>query len=126
MPAVIQFGTHDAIAEATTATLSAQLVDEAGADIESSAVSALVATLLDDRGAVLNGREALTILGANGGSLGASGLLTQTLSPADTAARATGPEFQERSFTISGTHSGDKTLACEIRFYVRKLRGHGV
>lgn len=124
MPAVIQFGTDDAIPESSTGRLTAQLVDEDGANISSAAVSALVATLTDDAGAIVNSRNALTILGANGGTLSASGLLTQVLAVADTAARSTGPEYQPRFFTVKGTHSSGKTLACEIRFYVRKLHGH--
>jgi hypothetical protein len=124
MPAVIEFGREDAIPESTTGQLGAQLDDEDGEEIASSAVTALVATLTDDVGAIVNSRSALTILGANGGTLSSTGLLTQVLAVADTVARATGPEYQQRFFTIKGTHSGTKTLACEIRFFVRKLTGH--
>jgi hypothetical protein len=123
MPAVIEFSRAEAIPESTTGTIGAQLTS-AGQNIESSAVTALVATLTDHRGTIVNSRDDLTILNANGGSLSSTGYLTQTLSVADTAAVETGPEYQQRFFTIEGTHSGGKTLACEIRFFVRKLTGY--
>jgi hypothetical protein len=123
MPAVIEFSRAEAIPESTTGTIGAQLTS-AGQNIESSAVTALVATLTDHRGTIVNSRDELSILGANGGSLSATGYLTQTLSVADTAAVEAGSEYQQRFFTISGTHSGGKTLACEIRFFVRKLTGY--
>jgi hypothetical protein len=124
MPAVIEFSRAEAIPESATGTLGAQLVANDGSNIESSAVTALVATLTDHRGTIVNSRDDLTILNANGGSLSSTGFLTQTLSVADTAAVETGPEYQQRFFTIEGTHSGGKTLACEIRFFVRKLTGY--
>lgn len=123
MPAVIEFPRSQAIPESSTGTLGAQL-SSAGQDIESSAVTALAATLTNHQGTIVNSRDGLTILGANGGSLSSTGFLTQTLSAADTVAVETGPEYQQRFFTISGTHSGGKTLACEIRFFVRKLTGY--
>lgn len=124
MPAVVRFPTVDAIAESSSGRLQAQLVDEDGANIGSSAVSALVGTLLNHLGAVVNSRSALTILGANGGTLSSTGLLTIQLSALDTVAVEAGPEFQSRTFTVKGTHSTTKTLACEIQFYVQKLHGH--
>jgi hypothetical protein len=124
MPAVIELARSQAIPESATGTLGAQLVANDGSNIESSAVTALVATLTDHRGTIVNSRDDLTILNANGGSLSSTGFLTQTLSVADTVAVETGPEYQQRFFTISGTHSGTKTLACEIRFWVRKLTGY--
>ena len=91
MPAVIELGRNDAISESSTGRLTAQLVDEDGANISSAAVSALVATLWDHTGAVVNSRNQLTILNANGGTLSGTGLLTQTLAVADTVAVAAGP-----------------------------------
>lgn len=124
MPPVIELARSQSIPESATGTLGAQLVGADGANIDSSAVTTLVATLTDHRGTIVNSRDDLSILGANGGSLSSTGYLTQTLSVADTAAVETGPEYQQRFFTISGTHSGGKTLACEIRFFVRKLTGY--
>jgi hypothetical protein len=123
MPAVIEFSRAEAIPESTTGTIGAQL-SSAGANIESSAVTALAATLTNHQGTIVNARDGLTILGANGGSLSSTGYLTQELSPADTVAVETGPEYQQRFFAIEGTHSSGKTLACEIRFFVRKLTGY--
>ena len=124
MPAVIEFPRSQAIPESSTGTIGAQLAGDSGSDIGSSAVSALVATLTNHQGTIVNSRDELTILGANGGSLSSTGYLTQVLSVADTVAVEIGPEYQQRFFTIEGTHSGGKTLACEIRFFVRKLTGH--
>jgi hypothetical protein len=123
MPAVIEFSRAEAIPESTTGTIGAQL-SSAGANIESSAVTALAATLTNHQGTIVNSRDGLTILGANGGSLSSTGYLTQELSPSDTVAVETGPEYQQRFFAIEGTHSGGKKLACEIRFFVRKLTGY--
>jgi hypothetical protein len=124
MPAVIELARSQAIPESATGTLGAQLVANDGSNIESSAVTALVATLTNHKGDIVNSRDELTILGNNGGSLSSTGYLTQTLSVADTVAVEAGPEYQQRFFTIEGTHSGGRTLACEIRFWVRKLTGY--
>jgi hypothetical protein len=124
MPAVIEFGREVAISESSSGRLRAQLTDEDGANIVSSAVLTLVGTLQNHLGAVVNSRNALTILGANGGTLSVGGLLTLLVQPADTVAVEAGPEYQQRFFTVKGTHSTDKTLACEIRFFIRKLNGH--
>jgi hypothetical protein len=126
MAAVIEFARTpgDVIAESSTGRLQAQLVSEAGANIDSSAVVSLVGTLQNHLGSVVNSRNQLTILNANGGTLSSTGLLTLILTPADTVAVEAGPEYQQRFFTIKGVHSTDKTLACEIRFFIRKLHGH--
>ena len=112
MPAVIEFPRSQAIPESSTGTIGAQLAGDDGDDIESSAVTALVATLTNHQGTIVNSRDELTILGANGGSLSSTGYLTQELSVADTVAVEVGPEYQQRFFTVEGTHSGGKTLAC--------------
>jgi len=126
MPPVIQFPTSLALAEASTGSVHAEFVDKDGSALDNSAISAITATLLNHLGAAVNGREAQNVKDANGGILSADGVFDLQLSPQDTAAVASGPEFQARYLTLVVTHSGAETLPQEIRFFVRKLHGHGV
>lgn len=124
MGAITSFATSDYLPESADAVINAQLVDENGDNISSSAVSALVVTLLNDIGAVLNSRNQQSALNTNNGTLSSTGAFELQLQPADMAVREAGPEYQARSLTIKVTHSGTKVAVEEIRFYVRKLRGH--
>lgn len=118
------FPTSDAFAESSTGRLGGDLVDADSAAIQLSALSALVGTLTNHLGAVVNSRSAQNMLNANNATVSAGGAFVLELQPADTAAVEAGPEFQVRYLTLKGTHSGGKTLAKEIQFYIRKLHGH--
>jgi len=120
--AVKSFPTSEAFAESTTGRVRGQLTDDDGNDIQLSALNALVGTLENDVGARI--RNAQDMLNANNATVSSTGAFVLELQVADTAARETGPEFQARYLTLKGTHSGTKTLAKEIRFFVRKLHGH--
>jgi len=122
--AVKQFDTKDAFAESSTGTLSGQLVQPNGSNIERSAISALVGTLVNDLGAVVNSRSAQDMLNDHDATVSESGAFALELQPADTAAREAGPEFQPRYLTLKCTHSGGKVLVKSIQFYIRKVHGH--
>jgi len=73
-----------------SSTITALLTDATGANLDTASVLTLTATLVNaTTGAVINSRNAQTILNANGGSLADNGdgnaLLTLKLSPADNA-----------------------------------------
>lgn len=120
--AVKEFPTSEAFSESSTGRITGQLVNQDGDDIELSALSALVGTLVNDAGTKI--RDAQNMLNANNATVSSTGAFVLELQVADTAARESGPEYQPRYLTLKGTHSGGKTLAKEIRFYVRKLHGH--
>jgi hypothetical protein len=118
------FPTSTAFAESSTGRIGGQLKDEDAANITLSAVTALVGTLTNHLGAVVNSRSAQNMLNANNATVSADGAFVLELQVADTAAVEAGPEYQTRYLTLKGTHSGGKTLAKEIQFYIRKLHGH--
>jgi hypothetical protein len=118
------FSTSEAFAESSTGRIGGQLKDHAGANIDLSAVTALVGTLTNHLGAVVNSRSAQNMLNANNATVSSTGAFVLELQPADTVAVEAGPDFQPRYLTLKGTHSGGKTLAKEIQFYIRKLHGH--
>jgi hypothetical protein len=117
------FPTSDAFAESSTGRIGGQLTYN-GSNIDLSAVTALVGTLTNHLGAVVNSRSAQNMLNANNATVSSTGAFVLELQVADTAAVEAGPDFQPRYLTLKGTHSGGKTLAKEIQFYVRKLHGH--
>lgn len=108
------------LCEQTTAQLTLQLTDEADVAIAKADLASLTLTLYDRAtGTVLNGRNAQTVLDANGGSVSATGLVTLLLSDADNALAS-----QSRSgethvalllwTTASGTRRGAKEIAFTV------------
>jgi hypothetical protein len=120
MPAVIVIPSNQALPEGSSGTLSATIKDDAGASIDTSAVTATAATLHDHKGAVVNTRNAQDVYGVNGGSWASGGVFTLLLTPADTQV-VSGPEFQLRKLGLIVTHSSGKKAPQEIWFYVRRL-----
>jgi hypothetical protein len=122
--AVKTFPTNEAFAESSTGRVGGQLKDDAGANIDLSAVTALVGTLTNHLHAVVNARSAQNMLNTNNATVSSTGAFVLELQVADTAAVEIGPEYQARYLTLKGTHSGGKTLVKEIQFFIRKLHGH--
>lgn len=116
-----RFDPAHAITERSTARYTCALVDPTGAAIASAALSTVTATLTDRTGTVINGRNAQSILNANGGTVSAQGVVTLILGPLDTAALGTS-ELQERRLTLRATYSSGE-LTHEVTFYVRNLAG---
>lgn len=114
------FATGDAVLEQSTARYTCTLVDHTGVAIDSSAVSAIVATLKDaSDGETINSRDAQSVLNTNGGTMGASGAFALVLSTLDTVARGVEP-LQPRRLTLKVTYS-EGVLTHEVDFYVRSL-----
>jgi hypothetical protein len=73
-----------ALTQGTSAQYTAQLVDQTGAPVPSSALTTLTLTLYDAvTGTVINGRTAQNVLNANGVTVDSLGNLVWTLTPAD-------------------------------------------
>jgi hypothetical protein len=73
------------VAEATTAVLTAKLLDALGHPVAASQVLTMTLTLIDrETGAIVNGRDHVDILNAGPGEIDIYGNLTVTFSPADT------------------------------------------
>lgn len=94
------------IAEKTTKKLSFVVRDEADVAIPAANLSTLTATLYVKRsGAIINSRNAQSILNANGGTVDSSGNGTLTLTPADNAiVSATGAE-EDHELLIEWTYA---------------------
>ena len=116
-----RFAPSGAISERSTARYTCALVDATGAAIVSASLLTLTATLTDRGGAIINGRNAVSILNANGGTVTPQGVVTFILSAADTVALGTS-ELQERRLTLRATYSSGE-LTHEVTFYVRNLAG---
>lgn len=117
---VTTFRENDAVNEQSTARYACTLTDETGAAIDSSAVTAIVATLKDAADdTAINSRNAQSVLGVNGGALSAGGAFSLTLSTLDTIARGTAP-LQLRRLTLKATYTTG-VLTHAVNFYVRSL-----
>lgn len=117
------FAKSVAIEEGTTALYTCTLTDPSGAAINPVAVSAITATLIDQRtGTVINSRSAQSVLNTNGGTLAAGAVFTLVLSAADTAATAGDTSaYHPRLLTLKVTYA-DGTINHEVLFWVQNLR----
>lgn len=77
--------TTEIIPESSTAVVTVPLLDEDGAAIANTDLTTLVFTLADPDGTIVNGRSDVDIFNAGPGAIDGSGVLTLTLTPADTA-----------------------------------------
>jgi hypothetical protein len=74
----------DSVAEGTTCQITGTLVDETGTAIPGASLTTLRFTLYNKTGlTILNSRNAVDILNANGGTVDSAGLVTMILDPAD-------------------------------------------
>jgi hypothetical protein len=111
------------IAEGSSQALTATVVDEAGAPIAGSALTALTLTLYDTcAGTILNGRDHVDVLGANGGQVSEAGVLTLELTPADNALLDAERTGETHVALLEWSYAGGTRLARhEIVFLVMKL-----
>jgi hypothetical protein len=104
------FVTGPPVAARASAIYTAQIVDGAGAGIPAAALATLTLSLFDAAtGAVVDGVSAVNILNSDRGAVDASGNLTVTLRPADTAifgAAVLPGRLQYRSMVIDWTYNG--------------------
>lgn len=120
MSSIKEFGAGDAILEQSTAQYACTFVDHlTGAAIVGSAISAIVATLRADGGAVINSRDGQAALSTNGGSLTVGGAYALTLSSLDTVAVGTA-KLQPRTPTLEVTFTSG-LVTHEVRFFVMAL-----
>lgn len=110
------------INEGSTARYACVLTTVAGVAIDSGAISAITATLRDvQTDAIVNSRDAQSVLNANGGALSTGGAFALILTPADTI-QATGNTrtLQARRLTLEVTYDSG-VITHEVTFYVRAL-----
>lgn len=110
------------IDEKTTARYQATVADETGAAIPAASLTTLKVTLYDQStGNIINSRNSQNILNANGATVDSAGLLTWTLTPADTAIVGDKTlELKTALFEYTFA-SGAKTDRHEVVFAVRNL-----
>lgn len=114
------------VAERTSLRMTATLLDETGAAIPSSGVTAMTLTLYNRDSTnkeIINSVSAVNILNAGRGTLHAtSGLLTVTLDPADNQIIDSTADQEWHRALIEGTYAaGAKAFKHEIDFPVRNL-----
>lgn len=114
----MDFGTTLAVNEGSNAAFSAVLSDSAGNPIDSAAVSAITATLVDATSETTI-RDAQSVLNTNGGTLGSAGAFSLTLSGDDVAAIGS-RQYQIRRLTLEVTFDSG-LLTSEHTFVVRNL-----
>lgn len=119
---ITHLGTSEAITEGSTALYSCTLTDTAGTAISSGAVSAITATLRDvQTDAVINSRDAQSVLNANGGTLASGGAFSLVLSATDNIQAAGNTRaLQARRLTLEVTYD-DGAITHEVTYYVRAL-----
>ena len=91
--------TLDSGKEDSTAIFSCTLVDEDGAPVTAARLTGLTFWLRDHLGAIINSRDTVDILNANGGTIDSNGLLTLILEPEDMVIVGTG-SFQVENHTM--------------------------
>lgn len=108
------------VCEKTTSLLELQLTDENDATLAKSVLTTLTLRLYNRRsGAILNSRNAGSILDANGGSVTTSGFLSLVLSYLDNALTSQDMRSEEHVALIewswsSGTRFGKKEITFTV------------
>jgi hypothetical protein len=115
----------EVIPEKSSARITADLKDEAGAALGSAALNTLTLTLYNKADlAIINAVDGTNILNTGRGSISAGGTLTLTLDPADSPIVATSAPLEEKhllllQFTYGA--GGAKAGRHEIEVTVRNL-----
>lgn len=119
-----EFRVAEAIPERSTYTYEVALLDWNGDAMPSSDITAITMTLRDvATDAIVNGREAVDVRNANGGTLGA-GSFSFRFAQGDTAIVGTA-SVERRLMTFDFTLSGGGRVTRDVSFYVRNLRDIG-
>jgi len=118
-------GTNQPVASGQTAVYKCQLLDETGAPVPASALTALALSIVDTATkAVVNGCGAANILNSGRGTVDSNGNLAITLAPADTALLATTDAQEMRSLIIDWTYAaGAKLGRHQVDFLIIALSG---
>lgn len=108
----------NAIAEKTTARVTAVLRDELGAGISAAQLTALTLTIYDiATGGVINSRNKINILNANGGDVDSSGNLTYWMTPADNTIITPTKDFEDHCLLFewsSGSKDGKHEVIVKV------------
>ena len=118
-------GVNQPIASGQTALYKCQLLDETGAPVPASTLTALTLSIVDTATkAVVNGCNAANILNSGRGTVDASGNLAVTLAPADTTLLAAADLQEMRSLIIDWTYAaGAKVGRHQVDFVIVALSG---
>lgn len=113
----------EVIPEGVTSRITGTLVDETGAPLGSSQVTALTMTLyaVDASLSIINSRSATNILNTGPGTLDVSGNLVITLTPADNDVVGTAPGHEKHRLLLEWAYGGTKAGKHEIEFAVCNL-----
>lgn len=113
------------LAEGVSPRLTATITDETGAPVPAANLSTLKLTLYDlISDAIVNGRDKVNVLNANGGTVDAQGLFTWQGSPADTAMGTPEGDNTIRVALLEWSWAGGSRVGRhEVMFEVRNL-GH--
>lgn len=107
--------------EKTTSQYSCSFVDNTGAAIAHTSVSAIAATLRDVKsGRIINSRNSQNVLNANGGTMAVSGVFTLVLGTDDNVAVAGSGDIQKRRLTLKVTYTSG-VLTKAFTYYVQAL-----
>lgn len=113
----------DPVNELTTARYTASLVDETGAVVPASSLSALTLLLYDKAtGTVLNGRNNQNVLNTNGVTVDENGNLVWILSPPDNTIVTTTEPHEVHVAVFTGHWGAGKEVTHDIAITVRNLR----
>jgi hypothetical protein len=118
-------GANQPVASGQTAQYKCQLLDETGAPVPASALTALTLSIVDTATkAVVNGCNAANILNTGRGTVDANGNLVVTLAPADTTLLAAADLQEMRSLVIDWTYAaGVKLGRHQVDFLIIALSG---
>lgn len=111
------------INERTSGLYTATLTDPAGAVIQGSLLEALTLTLYDEAtGTVINGRDAQSVLGVNGGAVSDAGVLTWTVAPADNAVVTAGVGHEKHVALFHAVwYNGAREAYHDAEIYVKRM-----
>jgi hypothetical protein len=108
------------INERTTAELLFTVVDENDEGVVPSTLTLTLMTLDEE---IVNGRDAVNILNANGGTVDGEGNGVFLLSVADTALMDQDNRHESRVALFEWTWTGGKQDSKEVHFTLRNVRG---
>jgi hypothetical protein len=110
------------IDERTTQRITATMKDEAGAVLPAASVTACTFTLyVLGSLAIINSRDDVNILNANGGTWGAAGEFALELVPADNAIADAALSYEDHVALIEWTYTGGKQGREEVVLTVRNM-----
>jgi hypothetical protein len=123
MPSTAETLIFGPVNERTSTQYTATLRDETGAVVPDTSLSSLLLTLYvpDANLTIVNGRDSQNVLNANGVTVDASGVLTWTLTPDDTAILDDALEVEQHIALLTYTWGINKAARHRFVVLVRNL-----